>query len=101
VPADPERFQSDCVDAFAASWTARGFSTSTIDNDIGVLERMLAALGRPAWEVTADDVDRVVGGLAEEALEPVAMMGEAVGAAVVRTYVSASRKHPGHPPIRS
>ena len=66
VPADPGRFQSDCVDAFVASWTARGFSTSTIDNDIGVLERMLAALGRPAWEVTADDVDRVVGGLAEE-----------------------------------
>ena len=66
VPADPERFQSDCVDAFVASWTAVGFSTSTIDNDIGVLERMLAALGRPAWEVTVDDVDRVVGGLAEE-----------------------------------
>ncbi len=64
VPADPLVFQSGCVEAFVASWTARGFAASTIDNDIGVLERMLTALGRPAWEVTAADVDRVVGGLA-------------------------------------
>ena len=47
-----------------ASWIARGFARSTIDNDTGVLERMLAALGRPAWEVTAEDVDRVVGAMA-------------------------------------
>jgi integrase/recombinase XerD len=33
-----------------------------------VLERVLALLGRPAWEVTVDDVDRVVGGLAAEGL---------------------------------
>ncbi len=66
VPADPERFQADCVEAFVASWTPRGFSTATIDNDVGVLERMLAALGRPAWEVTASDVDRVVDGLAAQ-----------------------------------
>jgi site-specific recombinase XerD len=47
-----------------ASWTVRGFSTTTIDNDVGVLERMLEALGRPAWDVTAADIDRVVGALA-------------------------------------
>jgi site-specific recombinase XerD len=68
VPAagvvDPERFQAACVEAFVASWTARGFSTTTIDNDVGVLERMLDALGRPAWDVTAADIDRVVGALA-------------------------------------
>lgn len=64
VPADPLAFQSGCVEAFVASWTARGFAASTVDNDTGVLERMLAALGRPAWEVTAEDVDRVVGGMA-------------------------------------
>jgi site-specific recombinase XerD len=52
------------VEAFVASWTARGFAESTIANDVGVLERMLAALGRPVWEVTAADVDRVVGELA-------------------------------------
>jgi len=61
---DPQRFQAECVEAFVASWTARGFARSTIANDVGVLERMLAALGRPVWEVTAEDVDRVVGALA-------------------------------------
>ena len=61
---DPERFQAGCVEAFVASWTVRGFSTTTIDNDVGVLERMLEALGRPAWDVTAADIDRVVGALA-------------------------------------
>ena len=64
VPVDPLVFQSECMDAFVASWAARGFAASTIGNDIGVLERMLEALGRPAWEVTAEDVDRVVGDLA-------------------------------------
>jgi integrase/recombinase XerD len=61
---DPERFQAECVEAFVSSWTARGFAESTIANDAGVLERMLAALGRPVWEVTAEDVDRVVGEMA-------------------------------------
>ena len=48
VVADPVVFQRECVDAFVASWRARGFSPVTIDNDIGLLERALAALGRPA-----------------------------------------------------
>jgi integrase/recombinase XerD len=61
---DPQRFQAECVEAFVASWTARGFAELTIANDVGVLQRMLAALGRPVWEVTAADVDRVVGELA-------------------------------------
>ena len=64
LPSDPLVFQAECVEAFVASWTARGFAASTIGTDAGVLERMLAALGRPAWEVTAEDVDRVVGELA-------------------------------------
>jgi integrase/recombinase XerD len=62
--SDPLVFQRECVDAFVASWRARGFSQVTIDNDIGLLERTLSALGRPAWEVTAEDIDRVVGDLA-------------------------------------
>jgi integrase/recombinase XerD len=64
VPGDPLVFQAECVEAFVASWTARGFAATTIGNDAGLLERMLAALGRPAWEVTPEDVDRVVGELA-------------------------------------
>jgi site-specific recombinase XerD len=63
-PVDPWRFQAECVDAYELSWVARGFSPLTIESDSGVLERMLAALGRPAWEVTAEDVDRVVGAMA-------------------------------------
>jgi integrase/recombinase XerD len=61
---DPWQFQAACVEAFVASWRARGFSPVTIDNDVGVLERTLAALGRPAWEVIPEDIDRVVGELA-------------------------------------
>ncbi|MER6678740.1 site-specific integrase [Streptomyces sp. NPDC000983] len=64
LSTDPWQFQAACVDAFVASWRARGFSPVTIDNDIGLLERALAALGRPAWEVTPEDIDRVVGDLA-------------------------------------
>ena len=63
VPADPWEFQAACVDAFVASWRARGFSPVTIGNDIGQLERALRALGQ-AWEVTPEDIDRVVGELA-------------------------------------
>jgi integrase/recombinase XerD len=68
VPADPARFQADCVEAYVASWTARGFSPVTIENATGVLDRVLAALGRPAWEVRPEDVDRVVGELAAKGI---------------------------------
>ncbi|MFF3159447.1 hypothetical protein [Streptomyces sp. NPDC057910] len=64
VTADPWEFQADCVEAFVASWRARGFSPVTVENDIGLLERTLTALGRPAWDVTPEDIDRVVGDLA-------------------------------------
>ena len=39
-----------------------------MDNWSGVLDRFLAARGRPAWEVTAEDVDRVVGELVAQGL---------------------------------
>ena len=39
VVADPVVFQRECVDAFVASWRARGFSPVTIDNDIGIIDR--------------------------------------------------------------
>jgi integrase/recombinase XerD len=64
LTSDPWEFQAECVEAFIASWRARGFSPVTIDNDTGLLERTLQALGRPAWEVTPQDIDRVVGELA-------------------------------------
>jgi integrase/recombinase XerD len=68
VSSDPVGFQARCVDDYWASCTVRGFSSVTIENDAGVLDRILTLLGRPAWEATAEDVDRVVGGLAADGL---------------------------------
>jgi len=65
---DPLAFQEECLRAFEASQVARGFSELTIGNGAGTLARFLAACGRPAWEVTAEDVDRVVGELAAQGL---------------------------------
>jgi integrase/recombinase XerD len=64
LATDPLEYQAECFEAFVASWRARGFSPVTIENDIGLLDRTLRALGRPAWEVTPEDIDRVVGDLA-------------------------------------
>lgn len=64
TPTDPDAYQAGCIEAYQASQVARGFSQLTIDNGTGTLERFLATCGRPAWEVTSDDVDRVVGELA-------------------------------------
>lgn len=64
APADPGAYQARCLEDYQSSQAARGFSTLTIDNGAATLERFLAACGRPAWEVTCADVDRVVGGLA-------------------------------------
>src|ERR1035441_1269351 len=58
--ADPVVFQDGCLLAFEASQVARGFSQTSMDNGSGVLERFLAACDRPAWDVTREDVDRVV-----------------------------------------
>ncbi len=45
---DPLAYQSACV----ASQVARGFSSTTIDNGTGVLERFLSLAAKPAWELT-------------------------------------------------
>jgi site-specific recombinase XerD/DNA-binding Xre family transcriptional regulator len=68
APEDPVAFQEECLRAFEASQVARGFSEVTIGNGAGTLARFLAACGRPAWEVTREDVDRVVGELAAQGL---------------------------------
>src|ERR1700691_5666433 len=66
--ADPACFQEECLRAFEVSQVARGFSQQTIGNAAGTLDRFLAACGRPAWEVTQKDVDRVVAGFAAQGL---------------------------------
>ena len=67
-PPDPAVFQDACLRAFEASQVARGFAQTTMDNGAGVLDRFLTACARPAWEVTREDVDRVVAGLVEQGL---------------------------------
>jgi site-specific recombinase XerD len=64
APPDPDLYQAMCIEAYQSSQAARGFSQLTIDNGAATLERFLTACGRPAWEVTRDDIDRVVGELA-------------------------------------
>ena len=79
VVADPGRFQEDCAQAYAASWVARGFSQVTVDSATSRLERVLATFAKPAWEVTREDVDRVVGSWA----------AAGIAASTRRTYLQA------------
>jgi integrase/recombinase XerD len=65
---DAASFQAACVDAFVGSRSARGFSSVTIENGTGVLERFLSILGIPAWEATPDDIDRVVAELVDRGM---------------------------------
>lgn len=65
---DPLVFQDVCLESFRTSQAVRGFAQTSMDNIAGVLDRFLAACGRPAWEVTAEDVDRVVAGLVDQGL---------------------------------
>lgn len=68
TPPEPAAFQEECLRAFAASQVARGLSELTIVNGGATLQRFLDACGHPAWEVTREDVDRVVGELAAQGL---------------------------------
>lgn len=68
VDLDPAQFQSECMEAYVASWVARGYSPVTIENATGLLDRVLAAVGKPVWEADRQDLDRVVGELAAKGM---------------------------------
>jgi len=67
VAADPAVFQDACLEAMP-SHRSRAVSARSPWRTGGVLDRFLVACGRPAWEVTRDDVDRVVAGLTTQGL---------------------------------
>lgn len=75
TPVDPVAFQDSCVEAFRVSQVVRGFAQTSVENTAGVLDRFLAACDRPAWEVTAEDFDRVVAGLVEQGLSAATRRG--------------------------
>lgn len=77
LSTDPVLFQNSCLRAFEASQVARGFAQTTMDNGSGTLDRFLAACGRPAWEVTREDADRVVAGLVAQGLSAATRRGYA------------------------
>lgn len=79
---DPWEFQTRCLERFGATQTARGFSPVTIEGDAAALERFLALAARPAWELTADDIDTVMATLADRG----------VGARTRRDYASTFRQ---------
>ncbi|MER6401181.1 site-specific integrase [Kitasatospora sp. NPDC001603] len=57
---DPWVFQEECAQAFAVTWTVRGFAPSTIRCYASLLARMPGCFDRPVWEVGPDEVDAMV-----------------------------------------
>jgi integrase/recombinase XerD len=79
---DPWEFQARCLERFGATQRARGFSPITIEGDAAQLERFLALAAKPAWELTADDIDTVMATLADRG----------TGAGTRRDYASTFRQ---------
>jgi integrase/recombinase XerD len=57
---DPDAYEAQCLEDYAASQRVRGFSPKTTESAIPRIERFLAMCGCRAWEVTREDVDRVL-----------------------------------------
>jgi integrase/recombinase XerD len=53
-------FQTHCVQAFASTWTARGFAPTTIGCYTSLLERVLDHYDRPVWQIEPADVDAML-----------------------------------------
>ena len=61
----PAAFEAYCVNRWRDSLVARSYSQRTIDGSLPVLERFLVQCGCPVWDVTRDDIDRVMVELAD------------------------------------
>jgi site-specific recombinase XerD len=60
----PEQLEATCIERWEASLVARAFSQRTIDGALPALQRFLARCGKRVWDISRDDVDRVMGELA-------------------------------------
>jgi hypothetical protein len=61
LPSDPLVFQAACVEAFVASWRARGFSPVTIENDTAAVARRRHRHHQPqrsAWSAASPGAAR-------------------------------------------
>jgi len=83
---NPFAYQARCVGSWVTSMIARGFSQTTIEGDNAMLDRFLALAGKPAWELSAADVDAVVRTLLERG----------TGAVTRRDYVTTFRQFFGY-----
>lgn len=79
---DPFAYQARCIGSWVTSMIARGFSQATIEGDNAILDRFLVLAGKPAWELSASDVDAVVR----------ALLDRGAGAVTRRDYVSTFRQ---------
>ena len=82
LPVDPWAVQDKFIAGFEASQVARGFSPLTIDGSVSTLHRFLALAAKPAWELSAGDVDDIVAQLVDRG----------IGAVTRRDYISVFRQ---------
>jgi integrase/recombinase XerD len=71
----PVEFEAGCIERWQDSLTARSYSQRTIDGSVPVLERFLGQCGRPVWQVSREDIDRVMNQLADAGLAPATRAG--------------------------
>jgi site-specific recombinase XerD len=67
---DAVGFEAYCIERWLDSLVARAFSQRTIRGALPVLERFLDRCAVPVWEVTRDDLDRVMAELADTGIAP-------------------------------
>lgn len=72
---EPAAYEARCIDAYVGSQEARNFSPVTVDVSCRTLQRFLTMCGKPAWEVTREDVDRVVSELVARGSSPATRRG--------------------------
>ncbi|MGH2755267.1 MAG: tyrosine-type recombinase/integrase [Actinomycetota bacterium] len=97
VPAGPvpdaATYEARCIDAYVSSQEARNFSPVTVDVGSRTLQRFLTLCGKPAWEVTREDVDRVVSELVARGNSPATRRGYTQAFRSFHAFLVARKAH--------